>query len=75
MGGFVVPWTVFPPVGGGDLVPRVVEGAIGRKDFHVGGVRQNVEGRGENDFTTANSPSAPHSRSKVEDAMLVFCLT
>lgn len=35
MGGFVVPRTVFAPVGCGDFFPRVVKGTRGRKDFHA----------------------------------------
>lgn len=32
--GFVVPRTVFAPIGGGDFFPRVIEGAIREKHFH-----------------------------------------
>ena len=38
MCGFLVPRAVFPPVGRGHLLPRIVEGAFIRKDFHVGRV-------------------------------------
>lgn len=34
MAGGFVPWTVFPPVGSGDLLPRVVKRAVIRIDPH-----------------------------------------
>lgn len=34
MGGFVVPRTIFSPVGRRDFLPWVIKGAIGFKDLH-----------------------------------------
>lgn len=34
MRAFVVPWTVFSPVGGGDFFPRVIKCVLGGENFH-----------------------------------------
>ena len=53
MGRFVVPRTVFTPIGGGDFRPGVVECAVCGEDFHYGCVGARVRrdgGEGDERF-------------------------